>query len=202
MKKRTVCRHDAGFILVEHLIALLITAVLVSVLYSVLLLSRAYDVDFVNPSYLDVEIMGAQMLVEARLMKKLSVTSGNVLTLHPYGSGGVVTYRVNNQRLIRQVSGVGGEIYLYNCQSFKVELISDQSAKLTINTSKNESYSFYLTTLQRGDLIPVVEVEEENGIELQDDPNLLEENTMQPEATFLLDEGIDIENEVNNDDTQ
>lgn len=144
-----------GFLLVEHLIALSITSILVLLLTQLLPLVNNYQTDLNEFTQQEISALRTQLQKEAKRATRLSNPSSQ-FKLH-LANQATPTYYISNHRLMRQVSGKGGEVALYHCEKLTTTLHHDQAATLNITSSSGKNYTIYLSS----SLFPL-EVEEPN----------------------------------------
>lgn len=154
----SVCRNELGFLLVEHLIALIIVGVLMQVCFCVVKLNEVYDFNADQVSVMDIQMAANQLQIDSRDMLKLT-SSTDKLHLQ-MESGSIVTYRISDGKLLRQVDGLGGEVLLYHCQNLLVELFDEQSGYLYLTTSSQQTYPIYITTFHNLAILPVATIDE------------------------------------------
>jgi len=152
MREKFVC-DERGFLLIEHLISLLIVGILSVMIVTLLQVVSSYSV---NPNHLtmhEVETLATRIQNEARLASSLSA-GDDELFLH-FSEDRVVNFSVrNNNRMVRQVNGVGGEIATYNLRSMDVNLIGEGTARLRLVSIEGEVFYMYITVLVAG-LAPI-----------------------------------------------
>ena len=141
-KKFVYSLSNHGFLLVEHLIGLVITALLTLLILRLFPLIKTYQTDLDRVSHEEITTLRARLQKEAQHALRFDI-SGEKLTLY-LESGKQSTYFISNHRLMRQVDGKGGEVALYHCDQLDITQHHDQSVTLTLRT-KNNSYSIYLT---------------------------------------------------------
>lgn len=142
-KKFVYSLSNHGFLLVEHLIGLVITALLTLLILRLFPLIKTYQTDLDRVSHEEITTLRARLQKEAQHALRFDI-SGEKLTLY-LESGKQSTYFISNHRLMRQVDGKGGEVALYHCDQLDITQHHDQSVTLTLRT-KNNSYSIYLTS--------------------------------------------------------
>lgn len=174
MKRNSAYRLSShGFLLVEHLFAIIITSILMTVLLSFIHLMKAYvsNDDLISQNQIDA--LATQLQIEAKVATRFASSNQKELDIYLY-DGSLVTYRIQNQRLMRQVQGKGGEIALYHCQGLEVELLNNSSVYLHLQTP-GKNYRLYLTILSLP--IPIIlDVEEEAIMEVLDSEELIEDS--------------------------
>lgn len=172
MKRNSVYRLSShGFLLVEHLFALIVTSILMTVLLSFIHLTKAYVSNYDLISQNQIDALATQLQIEAKIATRFASSNQKELDVYLY-DGSLVTYRIQNQRLMRQVQGKGGEVALYHCQGLEVELLNDSSVYLHLQTP-GKNYRLYLTILSFP--IPIIlDVEEEAIMEVLDSEELIE----------------------------
>ena len=100
--KRSVFKlSNHGFLLVEHLIALSITALLVLLITQLLPLINFYQVDLNQVTQQEISVLRTQLQKEAKRANHFSNTSSQ-FQIH-LANGTVPTYYISNHRLMRQV---------------------------------------------------------------------------------------------------
>lgn len=199
MNLSSVCRNEKGFLLVEHLIALMIVGVLMQICFCVVKLNEIYAFNAHEVSVMDVQMAANQLQIDSRDMLKLT-SSTDKLHLQ-MESGSMVTYRISDGKLLRQVDGSGGEVLLYHCQNLLVELLDEQSGYLYLTTSSNQTYPIYITTFQNQAILPVttedeVVIEDEMLETLEEDIPVSDENFETEEDEKPGEENEDFDNET------
>ena len=159
MKRNSAYRLSShGFLLIEHLFAIIITSILMIVLLSFIHLTKTYVSNYDLISQNQIDALATQLQIEAKVATRFATSNQKEFDVYLY-DGSLVTYRIQNQRLMRQVQGKGGEVALYHCQGLDVELLNDSSVYLHLRTP-GKNYRLYLTILSLP--IPIIlEVEEE-----------------------------------------
>lgn len=178
-----------GFLILEHLIAIVISSTLILLILSCIHLIRSYasNVELVSQNQIDA--LATQLQIESKTASHFKVLTPAELDVY-LQNGSLITYRIQNQKLIRQVSGKGGEVALYHCHALNVTLLNDRSVSLTLQTP-NKSFQIYLTTLALP--LPITStlgLEEELALAIED---LLEED---------LEEDIQIDEEEPTEDEE
>lgn len=178
MKRNSAYRLSShGFLLVEHLFAIIVTSILMIVLLSFIHLMKAYVSNYDLISQNQIDALTTQLQIEAKIATRFATSNQKELDVYLY-DGSLVTYRIQNQRLMRQVQGKGGEVALYHCQGLDVELLNDSAVYLNLQTP-GKNYRFYLTIISLP--IPIIlEVEEEaideNIIDVLDSGEVIEDS--------------------------
>lgn len=155
-----------GFLLVEHLIALVITALLTLLILRLFPFIQTYQVDLDEVTPEEITALRTQLQKEAQRTTYFEITQDKLL-LH-LDSGSTPAYFISNHRLMRQVSGKGGEVALYHCDKLELTQHNNQSITLTLHT-KNNVYSIYLTS-SLFPLNPLLEEKSEESEVLLDEP--------------------------------
>lgn len=145
MKKRFVYSSQRGFLLIEHLIALMITGILTTVTLSLLHVIKGYTIEPTRLSQHEVETFTSHLQKEAQRAHSISINQQKLM-LH-FSDASVTSYFIQNNRLMRQANGKGGEIALYNCTRLEIEFVHDQSAHLKLTSNQNDTYDVYLSLL-------------------------------------------------------
>lgn len=143
MKKRFVF-NQSGFLLIEHLIAILLTSLLTMVAVVLLHVIKSYEVNTNQISHHEIETLTSRLQKEAKYAKFIGTNQRGLLLRLNNGTN--VNYYVQNNRLTRQVNGAGGEIALYHCRSITVELINDQSARIEVISIFDDVFYIYIST--------------------------------------------------------
>ena len=100
--KRSVFKlSNHGFLLVEHLIALSITALLVLLITQLLPLINFYQADLNQVTQQEISVLRTQLQKEAKRANHFSNTSSQ-FQIH-LANGTVPTYYISNHRLMRRV---------------------------------------------------------------------------------------------------
>lgn len=169
-----------GFLLVEHLMAIIITGSLVLLILSFIQVTRSYasNVTFVSQNQIDA--LATQLQIESKTASYFKVSNPNELELI-LQNGTSVTYRIQNQKLIRQLDGKGGEVALYHCHGLQASLINESSASLQLQTP-NQTFHIYLTTLTLP-LPTVLSLELDEDLKSETD---IEENYLELESSTDL----------------
>lgn len=143
MKKRFVF-NQSGFLLIEHLVAILLTSILATVAVVLLHVIKEYEVNPNQTSQHEIETLASRLQKEAKYADSIDVNQQTLLLR--MNNGQIVSYYVQNNRLTRQVNRAGGEIALYHCQSITIELLNNQSAKIQLISTFGEIFDIYLST--------------------------------------------------------
>lgn len=175
MKKHFVCKlNSKGFLLLEHLIALIITSLLLITLLSLIQVTKLYASNTDAVLLNELEALATQIQIEARLSLYFSSPNHQILNLHQ-SNGDTISYFISDERLMRQVNGKGGEIALYHCKTLNVKDHQANYATIHLKTS-SQSMTIYLNTFNLP--LPTIELlEDEELLEELDDLSFpLEEN--------------------------
>lgn len=139
--------NQKGFLLLEHLIAIAIMGILGIGFLGIMQVITVYTVDQNVLTMHEVNTIAVRLQNEARFADFLVASSGQ-LDLHFSDSNEVVNFFVLNDRLVRRVNGLGGEILIYNIASMDVIAFDPYTVRVVLKCLSGESFSFSLTTLQ------------------------------------------------------
>jgi len=139
-------RNEKGFLLLEHLISIIIVGILSIAFLSLMQVVRVYTVDQTALTMHEVNTLAIRLQNEIRLAESLSAADGQLLT--HFTDGRVVSFSAQNDRLVRQVDGLGGEIMVYNLADMDVILFDNQSVRVSLRSFDGEVFQFYLRILQ------------------------------------------------------
>lgn len=157
--------NEKGFLLLEHLISIVIMGVLSLAFLYLMQVVSAYTVDQTSLTMHEVNSLAIRLQNEIKFAEFLTVADGQLLA-HFTREGDIVSFSAQNNRLVRQVNGRGGEILVYNLSGMDIDLFDDQSARLSLRSFDGDVFQFYLFVLS----IDVDRVEIEEG----DDQNVEE----------------------------
>ena len=143
--KRSVFKlSNHGFLLVEHLIALSITALLVLLITQLLPLINFYQADLNQVTQQEISVLRTQLQKEAKRANHFSNTSSQ-FQIH-LANGTVPTYYISNHRLMRQVGEKEGKSLSITVTNLPLRLHHNQSVTLTLHTSNGNQYTIYLSS--------------------------------------------------------
>ena len=145
MKKKYVYNQH-GFLLLEYMITLFLTALLSLIIILLLHVVKSYEISPNRITHQEIESLATRLKKEVRLAESFSISDQRLLIR--FNNQPVVSYHVQNNRLIRQVNRVGGEIALYHCKRLNIELLNENSVKLEIISTFDETFLIYLSTLK------------------------------------------------------
>ena len=101
MKKHFVCKlNSKGFLLLEHLIALIITSLLLITLLSLIQVTKLYASNTDAVLLNELEALATQIQIEARLSLYFSSPNHQILNLHQ-SNGDTISYFISDERLMR-----------------------------------------------------------------------------------------------------
>jgi len=158
--------NEKGFLLLEHLIAIVIMGVLSITFLHLMQLIAVYTVDQTALTMHEVNTIAIRMQNEVRQASFLTTVDGG-LFLHFPEEERVVSFLIVNNRLGRRVNGAGGDILIYNLPQMAVTLFDSHAATVTLTAFSGEVFEFYV-------FIPHMEVNREDLTE-SDDEELTEE---------------------------
>lgn len=186
--KRSVFKlSNHGFLLVEHLIALSITALLVLLITQLLPLINFYQTDLNQVTQQEISVLRTQLQKEAKRANHFSNTSSQ-FQIH-LATGTVPTYYISNHRLMRQVGGKGGEVALYHCDKLTTTLHHDQSVTLTLHTSNGNQYTIYLSS----SLFPLQLIESYEELNEERLNETIQDELDETQSIEIFQEGLDEE---------
>ena len=136
-------KNERGFLLLEHLISILIVGILSVAFLSLMQVVRVYTVDQTALTMHEVNTLAIRLQNEVRFADSLKAADGQ-LFVHFNEAGNVVSFSAQNDRLVRQVDGRGGEIMVYNLAKMEVFLFDDQSARISLVSFDGNVFQFYL----------------------------------------------------------
>ena len=145
MNNRIVYQNEAGFILVEQLIVMIIISQLATLLIALLVSYTTTQSPLDEVTVPELAVIATQLQQEVTHKTQLYAPTSSKLAMTDL-NGDVITYFIKNNNLIRQRNGTGNEILLYDCQSFQVTPLSSHQVRLTLSTKAIEHYTIYLST--------------------------------------------------------
>jgi len=138
--------NEKGFLLLEHLISIVIMSVLsITFLYLMRVVS-VYTVDQTALTMHEVNSLAIRLQNEIRLADSLTAADGRLFA-HFTREENVVSFSAQNNRLVRQVDGRGGEIMVYNLSGMNVVLFDNRSARISLVSFDGDIFQFYLQAL-------------------------------------------------------
>ena len=143
MKELFVC--EKGFLLLEHLISIVIVGILSIAFLSLMQVVRVYTFDQTSLTMHEINTLAVRMQNEIRFADSLSHADGQLLA---YFAEDVVSFTAQNDRLVRQVNGLGGEIMVYNLAGMEVVLFDNYSARVILRSPEDNVFQFYLEILR------------------------------------------------------
>jgi len=162
MNEPFVC-NEKGFLLLEQLISIVIMGVLSITFLSLMQVVSVYTVSQTSLTMHEVNSLAIRLQNEIRFADSLSVADGRLFA-HFTGAGNVVSFSAQNNRLVRQVDGRGGEILVYNLSGIDVVLFDNQSARVSLVSFDGDVFQFYLQVLHMEVNRPEISEEEDaNG---------------------------------------
>ena len=154
-------RNEKGFLLLEHLISIVIMGVLSITFLSLMQVTSVYTANQTSLTMHEVNSLAIRLQNEIRFADSLTVADGRLFA-HFIGEGNVVSFSAQNNRLVRQVEGRGGEILVYNLSGMDVVLFDDHSARVSLISFDGDVFQFYLSTLHME--VNHIEISEEDYI--------------------------------------
>lgn len=143
MKKQCVYKlNNQGYLLIEQLIALIITSLLITTLLSFIRVTKLYLSDTNKVLLNELEALHTQLQLEAKMALSFSSPNSSTLRIHKQ-NGEIISYFISDERLMRQVNGKGGEVALYHCESLTINAINSLYVSMDLNTS-GENITLYL----------------------------------------------------------
>ena len=140
-----VC-NEKGFLLLEHLISMVIMGFLSIAFLSLMQVVSIYSVSQTSLTMHGANSLAIRLQNEIQFADSLKIADGQLLVHFP-GERGVVSFFAQNNRLIRQVDGRGGEIMIYNVARMNVILVDNRSARVSLTSTDGDVYQFHLQVL-------------------------------------------------------
>ena len=159
IKGRFAC--EKGFLLVEHLIALIIVAALSQSALLILGMVLRYQSVPECVSSQEVGALGTRMQIDAGLSEHLNVQSGELSFM---SGNSQISYILRNGRLVRLSGGQGGEIALYQVASLAFTPLPGGAAQVAIISQCQDHFTLYLTPSALP-LPPLKDVSDESPLE-------------------------------------
>ena len=141
-----IFKNEKGFLLLEHLISILIVGILSIAFLSLMQVVRGFSVDQTSLTMHEVNTLAVRLQNEIGDACFLTAEEGQLFA-HFSGDGYVVSFSAQNNRLVRQVDGRGGEIMVYNLADMNVVLFDDQSARVSLISFDGDVFQFFLEVL-------------------------------------------------------
>jgi len=139
-------RNEKGFLLLEHLIAIAIMSILSIAFLILMQIVSVYTVDQTSLTMHEVNSLAIRLQNEVQHADSLTGTGGR-LVAHFTREGDVVSFTAQNNRLVRQVNGRGGEIMVYHLSGMNVTLFDSRSARVSLRSFDGDVFRFYLQLL-------------------------------------------------------
>jgi len=158
--------NEKGFLLLEHLIAIVIMSILSLTFLVLMQVVSSYRPDQTALSMHEVNTLSIRLQNEIRSADFLTVSGGELLA-HFENDGNIVSFFVQNNRFMRQVNGRGGEILVYNIAGMNVLLFDENSARITLNSLEGDAFQFYLRVVTIEIYIPEPTSESESEPEME-----------------------------------
>ena len=136
-----------GFLLLEHLISVVIVGILSIAFLSLMQVVQIYTFDQTSLTMHEVNTLAIRLQNEIRSADLLSALDGQLLVYFTEDEA-VVSFTAQNDRLVRQVNGRGGEIMVYNLADMDVILFDDYSARVILRSLDDDVFQFYLEILR------------------------------------------------------
>ena len=152
--------NERGFLLIEHLISVVIVGMLSIVLLYLMQIISIYRRDYNALTQHEVNTIGLRLQNEINYASYLSA-GYNQLLVYFAETGDTVSFSVRNNRMLRQVNGLGGEIVTYHVQSMEVVLLTDYAARLRLISAEAGVFDIYVSALSL-DVAIVFTQEQEN----------------------------------------
>ena len=162
--------NQKGFLLLEHLIAIAIMGIISISFLSVMQVISSYAADQNTLTMHEVNTVAVRLQNEVRFAD-FFITSPGRLDVHFANSNDVINFFVLNNRLVRRVNGLGGEVVVHNVTSMDVLALADNSVRIVLHCLAGQEFSFSLSILQ----LNIYFVAEEKYDEEGDDYEYLEE---------------------------
>ena len=138
--------NEKGFLLLEHLIAIVIMGVLSIAFFSLMQVVSLYAFDQTSLTMHEVNSLAIRLQNEIRFANSLTAADGQLFA-HFTNEGNIVSFSAQNNRLVRQVGGRGGEIMVYNLAGMDIVLFDNQSARVSLRSFNGDVFQFYLHIL-------------------------------------------------------
>jgi len=140
--RQLIFSNEKGFLLLEHLISVVIVGVLSIAFLSLIQVVRVYTANQTALTMHEVNTLAVRLQNEIRFAQSLSAADGRLFA--HFTDGRVVSYSAQNDRLVRQVDGIGGEIMVYNLAAMDVVLFDSRSAQVSLKSFDGGIFQFYL----------------------------------------------------------
>lgn len=160
--KKQFVYDEQGFLLIEHLLSIVIVGILSVILVSLMQITSIYRRDYNALTQHEVNTMGLILQDEINFATSLS-TGNNQLLVYSAETGDTVSFSVRNNRMIRQVNGLGGEIVSYHIQRMEVQLFSDKSARIRLVSLEEDVFYIYVSILSLD--VSITQVVKEENVE-------------------------------------
>lgn len=152
--------NEKGFLLLEHLISIAIVSILSIILVYLMQVVSIYRTDQTSLTMHEVNTVAIRMQNEIRFADSLT-GANNQLYAHFTTGNRVVNFTFQNNRLVRQVGGRGGEILIYNLFGMEVVLFDSRSARVSLVSFDGDIFQFYLSIIHIEVQRPEIEVVDE-----------------------------------------
>ena len=127
----------------EHFLALVAMGILSLAFLSLMQVVSVYTVDQTSLAMHEVNSLAVRLHQEVRFADFLTASDGQLFA-HFTRDGEVVSFSAQNERLVRQVNGRGGEILVYHLSGMDVVLFGSQSARISMRSLDGGVFRFYV----------------------------------------------------------
>lgn len=141
--KKPFVYNEKGYLLLEHLLAMFVVGILVLTFVPLLTVITTYESDVNALTMHEVNTLAIRLQNEVRGGSHLKPRA-NGISVYFAPEGTTVSFFVQNNRLMRQVDGRGGEILHYHIRHLDASLATDTNATLALTSLTGEVFAFGL----------------------------------------------------------
>jgi len=190
--------NEKGFLLLEHLIAVVIMGILSITFLALMQVVASYRADQTALTMHEINTLAIRLQNEIRSANSLTSSTGQLTA--GFADGSFVSFQMQNNRLTRQVNDRGGEILVYNIANMEVHLFDERSARLSLTSFDNELFQFYLHALVFELYFPADEDDENDDEEKGEYDGEEDENKEEKENEEDEEKGVEPPAEEDGDD--
>lgn len=173
--KEPFVSNEKGFLLLEHLIAIVIMGILSLTFLALMQVVSNYKEEQTTLTMHEVNTIAIRLQNEIRSADFLTATQGQ-LSAHFESENNIVNFFVQNNRLMRQVNGRGGEILVYNISEMSTLLFNEHSVSISLKSLDDNLFQFYLQVVNIAINVPEIVTEAETETEIVSEIEETEKN--------------------------
>ena len=144
--KESYVFNESGFLLLEHLVAIVILGILSISFLHLIKVVTMYDVDQNALTMHEVNTIAIRMQNEIRSANTLKAGEDYIIAYFG-ATDQEISFSIRNNNLVRQVDGRGGEVLGYNIRAISAHKVNDNGALVSLICNEMQKFQFYIFTL-------------------------------------------------------